>query len=428
MNELISPAFQIVTPNAELQFRNWYELETTFLRNRLYDGSVLEIKIGNADFQDIEIAGGIFLSGGYDGVIDTCCQNPLGGRRGWSGRSGINQTSEFITSKVKLPASLQGQTVQFRWRIGNDIGTFREGQYLDNLIVSDGFICSCAITQSAPFDFDGDGKTDLSIFRPSNNPNEADFYVENSSTSQTQSLSWGNIGDLPVTSDFDGDGKTDFAVFRPAENNWYVFRSADNSFVSVNFGLPNDKLAAADFDGDLKADFAVFRPSTGTWYILQSTNGQVHINQFGFAEDLPAQADFDGDGKTDLAVFRTSTGTWYVLKSSDNNALIVNFGLSGDKPVAGDFDGDGKADFAVFRPSDGVWYILQSSQGFSAVQFGLANDKALQADFDGDGKRDVGVFRPSNGVWYYIKSSDGNVVIKQFGISNDTALPTIFVN
>ena len=429
LNELVSPSFPITTPNAEFQFRNWYELETTFLRNRLYDGSVLEIKIGNGNFQDIEIAGGIFQSGGYDGVIDGCCQNPLAGRRGWSGRSGINQVSEFINSKVKFPASAQGQNVRLRWRIGTDIGTFREGQYLDNLVVSDGFVCSCSPNQNrAPFDSNGDGKTDLSIFRPSNNPNEADFYVENSLTSQTQSTAWGNVFDAAVNADFDGDGKTDFAVFRPSERNWYVLQSSNNSAITINFGLQSDKFVPADFDGDGKADFAVFRPSTGTWFVLQSTNGQVRINQFGIAEDLPAQGDFDGDGKIDLAVFRPSNGTWYVLRSLDNGATIFNFGLPGDKPVAGDFDGDAKADFAVFRPSNGTWYILRSLQGFTAVQFGLSGDKPLQADFDGDGRRDIAVFRPASGVWYYIKSSDATVVIRQYGLNGDTPVPSIFVN
>lgn len=428
LNELVSPTFSIVSPNAELTFRNWYEFETTFLRNRLYDGGVLEIKVGNDAFQDIETAGGVFLSGGYDGLIDGCCQNPLAGRHGWSGRSGINQTSEFITSKVKLPASAAGQNVQIRWRIGNDIGGFREGQYLDNLTVSDGFVCSCALAPRAPFDFDGDGKTDLSIFRPSNNPSEADFYVETSATSQTNSTAWGNVSDLPVNADFDGDFQTDFAVFRPSENNWFVLQSSNNAVAAINFGLSNDKLIPADFDGDNKADFAVFRPSSGTWFILQSTNGEARINQFGLAEDLPNVGDFDGDGKADLAVFRPSDGTWYVLRSSNNGVTIVNFGLSGDKPVAGDFDGDGRTDFAVFRPSNGVWYLLRSQQGFTATQFGISADKPIQADFDGDGRHDIAVFRPSTGVWYYVKSSNSEIVIRQFGLKGDTAVPSIFVN
>ncbi|MBE7517050.1 MAG: carboxypeptidase regulatory-like domain-containing protein [Chloracidobacterium sp.] len=143
VNEMTSPVFLIGTPSAKLSFRNWYELETTFLRNRLYDGSVLEIKIGNSDWEDIIAAGGVFESGGYDGTIDTCCQNPLGGRPGWSGRSGIEQTSQFIDSVVRLPAAAAGQMVQLRWRLGTDIGTFREGQYIDDIAVTDGYVCGC---------------------------------------------------------------------------------------------------------------------------------------------------------------------------------------------------------------------------------------------------------------------------------------------
>ncbi len=144
VNEMVTPVFRVNTANARLSFQNWYELETTFLRNRLYDGSVLEIKIGNAPWQDIIDAGGTFESGGYDGIIDSCCSNPLAGHMGWSGRSGPNQTSEFITTAVRLPAAAAGQLVQLRWRIGTDVGTFREGQYIDDLEVTDGYVCGCS--------------------------------------------------------------------------------------------------------------------------------------------------------------------------------------------------------------------------------------------------------------------------------------------
>jgi hypothetical protein len=104
---------------------------------------VLEIKIGDSDFVDILAAGGVFESGGYDGPIDACCQNPLANRPGWSGRSGVNLIPEFITTAIKLPSTAAGQLVQLRWRVGTDIGGFREGQYIDDLLVTDGFTCSC---------------------------------------------------------------------------------------------------------------------------------------------------------------------------------------------------------------------------------------------------------------------------------------------
>ncbi|MCW5961945.1 MAG: VCBS repeat-containing protein [Pyrinomonadaceae bacterium] len=429
VNELLSPPFNITSPNAEISFRNWYELETTFLRNRLYDGSLMEIKIGANDWQDIETAGGQFLQGGYDGVIDTCCQNPLGGRRGWSGRSGPNQTSEFITSRAKLPASAAGQTVQMRWRVGTDIGTFREGQYLDNIVVTDGFTCSCTVPQTnrAPFDFDGDGKTDLSVFQASDDPQTGDFRILNSSSNAVNNAAWGSSGDRPVSSDFDGDGKADLAVFRPSSNTWFIFRSSDSVIFTAQFGLSGDVLAPSDFDGDGSADIAVFRPSTGVWYALRSSDSQVSISHFGVSGDIPAPGDFDGDGKSDLAVFRPLNGTWYILRSTNGGVSIINFGLNGDKPVAGDFDGDSKTDLAVFRPGDQNWYLLKSSAGFSAIRFGLSDDRPLQADFDGDGRRDIGVFRPSSNQWFFIESKTQNVAVKQFGLAGDTPVPGIFV-
>jgi hypothetical protein len=144
VNELVSPPFRITSRDSWLTFRNWYDLETTFLRNRLFDGSVLEIKIGEEAWQDILASGGSFESGGYDGQLDSCCQNPLAGRLAWSGRSGPNEEAEFITTRVKLPSSAAGHTVQFRWRIGTDVGTFREGQYIDDLTVTDGYSCNCS--------------------------------------------------------------------------------------------------------------------------------------------------------------------------------------------------------------------------------------------------------------------------------------------
>ena len=430
INQLTSPFFQIASENAELTFRNRYDLETTFLRNQLYDGGVLEIKVGNVGrFEDILTAGATFETGGYDGTISSCCQNPLSGRPAWSGKSGVNQTPEFITTRVKFPASAAGKKVQIRWRVGTDNGTSREGQFIDDVVVADGFACACqtANRSTAPFDFDGDGKTDLSVFRPNDGTNAPDFLVQNSSNNLQINTAWGSVGDAAVNADYDGDGKTDYAVFRLSSGIWFILRSSDETMLPVKFGLSSDKLTPADFDGDGAADIAVYRPSNGFWYIRQSSDNRVRSVQFGAAEDLPVQADFDGDGEADIAVFRPSNGFWYVLQSSDGRFVQTQFGAAGDKPVPGDYDGDGKTDFAAFRPSNGIWYLLKSTKGFSAVQFGTGGDKPLQADFDGDGKLDVAVYRTGTNFWYYLKSSDGTFISRQFGAAGDTPVPSIFL-
>ena len=424
-NEVVSPAFHVNTPNAELTFSNWYELETTFLRNRLYDGIVLELRYGRGRWQDIVAAGGSFVTGGYDGVIDACCSNPLARREGWSGRSGINQTSEFITTKAKLPPTAAGRDVQLRWRLGSDVGGFREGMYIDNLEVSDGYSCSCASApNTARFDIDGDGKTDLSTVRLTND-NEPDYEWIESSTGSARSALWGSAGDVPANADFDGDGRSDLAVFRSGA--WYILLSSTATPVITNFGLADDLVVPSDYDGDGKADIAVFREATGVWYTLRSTSGEISAYQFGLIGDTAVPGDYDGDGKSDLAVYRPSTGTWYIARSSDGGFGIVNFGLSGDRPVPADFDGDGKSDIAVFRPSTGTWYLLRSTQGFAAVAFGVAEDIPLQADFDGDGKADIAVYRPSTRVWWHLQSSDQQAFARGFGASGSVPIPSIFV-
>jgi uncharacterized repeat protein (TIGR01451 family) len=231
--------------------------------------------------------------------------------------------------------------------------------------------------------------------------------------------------------DFDGDGKTDISVFRPSDTNWYVLRSSSQNFQTTQWGLSNDKLAPGDYDGDGKTDFAVFRPSNTTWYILQSTNNTLAALQWGLSTDIPVAGDYDGDGKADIAVWRPSDGNWYVFRSSNQTSLIVNFGQNGDVPLVGDFDGDRKTDFAFFRPtttpSTATWNILKSSGGTIVRQFGLFDDKLAPADYDGDGTTDFGVWRPSNGFWYTAPSSEldpsHNFTSTPFGQNGDVPVP-----
>jgi len=228
-----------------------------------------------------------------------------------------------------------------------------------------------------------------------------------------------------VRSDFDGDGRSDLSVFRPSDAVWYINRSTDGDS-AIRFGLSQDKIAPADFDGDGKVDVAVFRPQEKLWYVLMSSTGSVDVRYFGTNGDVPVPADYDGDGKDDIAVWRPLNGTWYGLKSSDGSFFASPFGLSDDRTAVGDYDGDAMADLAVYRPSTGTWYIQRSTQGFIALRFGLSDDVIVPADFDGDGVTDISVFRPSNGTWYRLNSSNGQFSAFPFGWADDLPAPGDF--
>jgi hypothetical protein len=215
-------------------------------------------------------------------------------------------------------------------------------------------------------DYNGDGKDDVAVFRPSNGI----WYVRG-----IGEFRYGESGDYLVVGDYNGDGVDDIAVYRPSNGTWYI--STRGNF---HFGEAGDIPVPGDYNGDGWDDIAVYRPSNGTWYI--STRGDFVYGQSG---DIPLPGDYNGDGADDLAVFRPSNGTWYISTRGD-----FVYGQNGDIPLPGDYNGDGWADIAVFRSDAGVWYI----RGMDAYEFGSDGDIPVVGDYDGDGKDDIAIFRP----------------------------------
>src|SRR5229473_4462420 len=79
--------------------------------------------------------------------------------------------------------------------------------------------------------------------------------------------------DIPITGDYDGDGKPDMAIFRPSDGTWFILLSSTNYTTSIAkaWGTSGDIPLSGDFDGDGKTDLAIYRPSTGMWYVLLSS-------------------------------------------------------------------------------------------------------------------------------------------------------------
>jgi len=274
------------------------------------------------------------------------------------------------------------------------------------------------------FDFDGDGKTDIGIFRPSN----GQWWINRSSDGSTFATAFGLSNDKIMPADFTGDGKSDIAFFRPSNGQWFVLRSEDSTFYAFPFGANGDTAVTGDFDGDGKADAGVFRASNSTWFISKSSGG-TDIIGFGAANDKPVIGDYDGDGKADIAIFRNGANgaEWWIRRSSDATVFALQFGLATDKPTQGDYTGDGKADIAFFRPSNGSWFVLRSEDfSFFSFPFGANGDTPVAGDYDGDGKFDAGVFRPLNTTWFINRSTAGTL-IQQFGQTGDGPVPNAFV-
>ena len=51
---------------------------------------------------------------------------------------------------------------------------------------------------------------------------------------------WGLSADVPVPGDYDGDGKADVAVFRPSTGIWYIVNSSTGAAAFYQWGLTGD--------------------------------------------------------------------------------------------------------------------------------------------------------------------------------------------
>lgn len=279
-------------------------------------------------------------------------------------------------------------------------------------------------------DFDEDDRGDIAVYRAALTPTGPSYWhILNSSDGSYVGVQFGRGEDRIVPADFDGDGKTNIAVWRPSNGTWYTSTNPAINYGAKQWGITGDVPLPGDFDGDGKADLAVFRPSNGYWYILRSSDNGFVFQQFGSSADKPLMGDFDGDAKSDLAFLRQTDSDlfWHILQSSNNSETITRFGVAGDKIVPVDYDGDGDSNIAVFRPTTGTWYTsTNAATNYDPRNWGSNGDIPVPSDFDGDGKCDVAVFRPGDTYWYILKSSNGTVVAVQWGLSSDLPVPAAY--
>lgn len=204
-------------------------------------------------------------------------------------------------------------------------------------------------------DWNGDGEVNIGVFRKGAwyldyngngiwDPNPIDPEADKTFPK------FGLATDIPVTGDWDGDGKTEIGVFRGGK--WYLDFDGDGqwdvTFDKVGtFGLKGDIPITGDWNGDGTTNIGVFR--SGNWFLDadndyawdKNVDTKIASPAFGLSTDKPVTGDWNGDGFTNIGVYRDDK--WFLDFDGDNawnkNKDIAlpakSFGLKNDKPITG---------------------------------------------------------------------------------------------
>ncbi len=440
-----SPSIAISIANGVLTFRHSFNTEASPASASVgYDGGVLEIQLGAAQFQDILAAGGSFAQNGYNRTIATGFGSALAGRQAWSGDSG-----GYVTTVVNLPAAANGQTVRLRWRMASDSSRGGTGWRVDTVSVVGAYACCTSV---------GPTFTPTSTLSPTLAPTmtatgtaTATPTITSTPIASATATATGTATATPTvpitpspspstTATGTGTvtltpGATLSATVSPTPTATGVATATPTPTATASATPTRTPTPTATGTATATATptatptrraktTGVYRPSNGHLYLKnQNTTGFADVELvYGMPGDRGLGGDWDGDGVDTIGVFRQGM---FLLRNSNITGvadLSFAFGIATDLPVVGDWNGDGVVTAGVYR--NGIFFLRNSNASGAPdmmLNLGMPGDVPIAGDWTRQGFATVGVFRPSNGALYLRNSNTTGVadITAGYGSPND---------
>jgi hypothetical protein len=290
------------------------------------------------------------------------------------------------------------------WIVSGDAAADSERANETSLTLASDALVTAKFVPNTPFDFNGDGKSDL-LWRNTSN-GQAAMWLMSGALAQNAGI----IFDSDATwvpkgkGDFNGDGKADIIWQRSTTGAvalWFMSGLAATGSGYLCDAAADSIIGVGDFNGDGCADI-LWRSSAGAVFIdlLQGATviSGAKIFEGGTTWIPVGTGDFNGDGKADILWRDSSSGNvamWLMNGLTMSGGRIIFMGDGNWSPAScGDYDGDGKCDIS-WQSANGqaaVWLM----SGFSTLSSGYiytGGDSSWKiadsGDYDGDGKCDI---------------------------------------
>lgn len=199
-------------------------------------------------------------------------------------------------------------------------------------------------------DWNGDRKTEIGVFRPSTHRFLLDYNGNGTwdGIIVDREYNFGTGTDDPIIGDWNGDGMTDIGIFRNSTRRFFLDYNGngvlDNATIDryYIFGNINDTPVSGDWNNDGRTEIGTYNLSR-YWFIDLDGNGSLGTGdpsfRFVIAGDIPMTGDWNNDGITDVGVYINATHRYYLDYDSDRkwNAILdknLPF-LCGDYPISG---------------------------------------------------------------------------------------------